>query len=1317
MTTYYLNNSSGSDSNSGTATGSPWKTFSKAMNSISSGDTVLLQTSTWNAQLRITVPNTVWKAQTSHSPVIDGLYHRGLMRDNGTLPPPAGYIGAGQGLVVLAADNIRIEGLRLKNSAEAAVSGSNAGFHVKDCLIDWTYGAGVSFNGGAERRTGVIVEGNRISESSVRFYDPTRSGAGPESLAQSIKVGDALNGIIRDNECVYGYGEGIDIGKNDRGMLVYGNTVGNHRHKHIYVVWSQDVHIFNNIVYWTEDDWETGKGFAAGGISIKDESAGDGKGVLSNGIYIYNNLTVGMQGGIGVGGAKAKTRVDRLYIGYNTVVGGRRSETGLTITTDVQGQHKGIVENNIFDMTHAPASASGAVGNFASGIAFRNNVFSKAVDSKWRGTGTRIGDPKLVNPGAVILSWEATGPGTPAALHNLNTRNYDLSAESALCVNYADTSRTPANGTTPPLITTDFYGATRDDADVGYHEYDGVIIIEDEVFSSFQVFPASGPVPLTVTFTSTSEVQGAAVIDEWSWDFGDGGTSNLENPTHEYTTAGSYTPTLTVRDTSLSLTHTSSGSPIVVGSTDGVTANFTRTPASGSSPLLVTFTNTSTVRGTAVINEYRWTFGDGATSALENPTHEYTTAGTYTPTLRVRDTVLGLSHTVTKLPITVLSGDSIAASFTHTPASGTAPLSVAFTNTTAVSGVAVDDRWSWLFGDGGTSDLENPTHVYGSPGVYTPTLTATDSTRNLSSSYMGQPIQVRAETGAQTVIFNQSRTALATVDGEQTFTASLGGLTAKSARFILTKATADGSAADGELLGIGFATGSSNQVAASIATAHGAADSNGSRLFVSGACILLIDPDGVEVLRGTFVSFGADSVVVNLQWAGAGTAYLCTVVLGGGAEYRAWAGPVAIGAGGSVTDLTAPAFAPDAITVAATWGTDGSPGTDATISLGLAHRSGPQFVLERKYTDAKGTAENYLRFFNDQVAHSRYNPSSRASVEVFDWDASGLSFRAHNDSINSTILVLAELYGSARSDVSSVTSNTTAAAKDYVLGWQPQFVTHLLGNQTVIGSLNNIANAGTIGLHTAVAASEFSNLVSGETGATTTNEQSVSDNKFLVVGHTGTETSGGATTMDTLKYVITFTTAPATAQQWPRLAVEVGSASAPIEVIAEFTASVREGLSPLTVAFTDLSSGTTDVTRWSWNFGDGSTSTDENPTHVYQGAGSYNVSLTAGNDDAEDEELKLGYIVVTSVPKRRIIVGPYLMNPVTASSPQATYYDPEGVTPGRMSTSLQLTELPLADDPEVPDAASGVVKLYADSASGDLKLIRGSGVIGTIDVT
>lgn len=77
--------------------------------------------------------------------------------------------------------------------------------------------------------------------------------------------------------------------------------------------------------------------------------------------------------------------------------------------------------------------------------------------------------------------------------------------------------------------------------------------------------------------------------------------------------------------------------------------------------------------------------------------------------------------------------------------------------------------------------------------------------------------------------------------------------------------------------------------------------------------------------------------------------------------------------------------------------------------------------------------------------------------------------------------------------------------------------------------------------------------------------------------------------------------------------------------VAEFSGTPLLGNRPLTVVFTDESTNT--PTNWSWNFGDGNTSTDQNPTNIF-GAGKFTISLTATNAGGADGETKVDYISV-----------------------------------------------------------------------------------------
>ena len=155
--------------------------------------------------------------------------------------------------------------------------------------------------------------------------------------------------------------------------------------------------------------------------------------------------------------------------------------------------------------------------------------------------------------------------------------------------------------------------------------------------AQFTGSPTSGVAPLAVSFANSS----TGSITSYAWDFGDGATSTLANPSHSYAAAGVYTVKLTVTGPGGSNTQTRSNY-LTVTTPSAPVAQFTGSPTSGVAPLAVSFANSST----GSITSYAWDFGDGATSTLANPSHSYAAAGVYTVKLTV--TGPGGSNTQTR---------------------------------------------------------------------------------------------------------------------------------------------------------------------------------------------------------------------------------------------------------------------------------------------------------------------------------------------------------------------------------------------------------------------------------------------------------------------------------------------------------------------------------------------------------------------------------------------------------------------------------------------------------------------------------------------
>ncbi|MEN6444390.1 MAG: PKD domain-containing protein [Methanoregula sp.] len=237
------------------------------------------------------------------------------------------------------------------------------------------------------------------------------------------------------------------------------------------------------------------------------------------------------------------------------------------------------------------------------------------------------------------------------------------------------------------------------------------------VVANFTGTPTLGPVPLTVTFADAS----SGPVISWSWTFGDGGISALQNPSHQYGTAGNYTVSLTVSngtatDTRTRTNYISASTPVAP-----VVAGFTGAPTTGAAPLLVQFTDAST----GPVTSWAWNFGDGGTANVQNPApHTYVNAGNYTVSLVVYNGTGSNTLTRTNYIAVTVSAPPVVANFTGTPVTGTRPLTVQFTDASTGSPISR----SWNFGDTGTSTATNPSHQYINAGTYTVNLTVSNGT-------------------------------------------------------------------------------------------------------------------------------------------------------------------------------------------------------------------------------------------------------------------------------------------------------------------------------------------------------------------------------------------------------------------------------------------------------------------------------------------------------------------------------------------------------------------------------------------------------------
>lgn len=142
-----------------------------------------------------------------------------------------------------------------------------------------------------------------------------------------------------------------------------------------------------------------------------------------------------------------------------------------------------------------------------------------------------------------------------------------------------------------------------------------------------------GPKPLTVNFTGSDSSDADGSIVNYSWNYGDGNSSNSVDPSHTYTSSGIYTATLTVTDND---GLTDSDSVIITVLNASPVAIISANPLSGEAPLLVSFDASSSYDPDGTISAYSWDLGDGATATGSSTSHIFA-EGLYTVTLTVTD--------------------------------------------------------------------------------------------------------------------------------------------------------------------------------------------------------------------------------------------------------------------------------------------------------------------------------------------------------------------------------------------------------------------------------------------------------------------------------------------------------------------------------------------------------------------------------------------------------------------------------------------------------------------------------------------------------
>jgi PKD repeat protein len=247
---------------------------------------------------------------------------------------------------------------------------------------------------------------------------------------------------------------------------------------------------------------------------------------------------------------------------------------------------------------------------------------------------------------------------------------------------------------------------------------------------------------LSCTFTDAS-TDGDGTVTARSWDLGDGAHATTTSVVHAYASGGTYPVMLTVTDDDGATNQKSTPVTVVAPTTSNAppAAAFTYSCTG----LTCRFSDRST-DADGIITAWKWTFGNGMTGAVANPSRTYAAAGTYTVTMRVTDDDGAINQIA--VPITVGSGTANrgpVAAFTQSCTG----LTCRFTDR-STDGDGTLAAWKWTFGNGTSSTNRNPSRTYASAGTYTVTLRVTDN-----KGATGQTsVPVTVKSGATSIVLS-----------------------------------------------------------------------------------------------------------------------------------------------------------------------------------------------------------------------------------------------------------------------------------------------------------------------------------------------------------------------------------------------------------------------------------------------------------------------------------------------------------------------------------------------------------------------------------
>jgi parallel beta-helix repeat protein len=600
-----------------------------------------------------------------------------------------------------------------KYSGNSTVNGNIA-------INNLAHGIALGQNSGNSTVNGNIATNNSRTGIALSSSNCTLTGNNVSNNSEyGIRLWHAGGNIVTGNNVTFNSMNGIYL-MYSADCNVTANTVVNNPNYGINIYWSPDCSVIGNIVSNNSDD----------GIYIHAKSHNcilTGNVVTNNsgeGIYIYddisnctvtgNNITNNAYNGI------------YLEITSNCTLIGNNISNNLNYGIHTYSSWNcTLIGNNV-----SKNSGYGIfLGMFSSNCTVTGNWLIKNLGANFRNSGTNnlVYDNILINFLGVSFTASKSSIliGDIVSFTDTSTNgNPPLSYEWEFGDGTTSTLQNPSHSYSVAGIYAVSLNVTDSDGDFAIYNMD--ITVNEDLLpdASFTVLSTTVIVDNVVSFTDTS-TEGNPPLS-YEWEFGDGTTSTLQNPTHSYSVVGIYTVLLNVTDSDGDFAIYNMDITVIEDLQPS--ASFTVLHSTVYVSDIVSFTDASTGGNSPL--SYTWIFGDGTTSTLQNPTHSYSAAGIYSVSLNVTD--INGDSAISSTSITVIQDIQPSASFTVLHSTVYVDDVVSFTDTSTGGNSPLS--YTWDFGDGTTSILQNPTHSYSSAGIYYVSLTVTDSDGDSHSS-------------------------------------------------------------------------------------------------------------------------------------------------------------------------------------------------------------------------------------------------------------------------------------------------------------------------------------------------------------------------------------------------------------------------------------------------------------------------------------------------------------------------------------------------------------------------------------------------------